>query len=177
MAALTVINKLCGSGLKAVGLAAQSVQTGNAEIVVAGGMESMTNAPYLLPQGRQGFRMGDSTVVDSMVNDGLWDVYNHYHMGMSAEKVAFKHSISRAEQDRYALNSHRKATEAWGEGYFEDEVIPVESARIEKKGQTTILRMDESIRPDTSDGGAGWFEACVLRKTGRSPRATCSGSQ
>ncbi len=148
VAALT-INKVCGSGLKAVGLAAQSVQTGNAEIVVAGGMESMSNAPYLLPQGRQGFRMGDSTVVDSMVHDGLWDVYNHYHMGMSAEKVAFKHSISRMEQDRFALNSHRKATEAWGEGYFEDEVIPVE-VHGAKKGQTTMLKMDESIRPDTS---------------------------
>ena len=111
MAALT-INKVCGSGLKAVGLAAQSIQTGNAEIVVAGGMESMSNAPYLLPQGRQGFRMGDSTVVDSMVHDGLWDVYNHYHMGMTAENVAAKHSISRADQDRFAMNSHRKATEA-----------------------------------------------------------------
>src|ERR1700730_12791763 len=86
------INKVCGSGLKAVGLAAQSIQTGNAEIVVAGGMESMTNAPYLLPQGRQGFRMGDSKVVDSMVHDGLWDVYNNYHMGMTAENVAAKHS-------------------------------------------------------------------------------------
>jgi acetyl-CoA C-acetyltransferase len=112
VAALT-INKVCGSGLKAVGLAAQSIQTGNAEIVLAGGMESMTNAPYLLPQGRQGFRMGDSTVIDSMVHDGLWDVYNHYHMGMTAENVAYKHSISRMDQDRYALNSHRKATEAW----------------------------------------------------------------
>jgi acetyl-CoA C-acetyltransferase len=148
VSALT-INKVCGSGLKAVGLAAQSIQTGNAEIVVAGGMESMTNAPYLLPQGRQGFRMGDSNVVDSMVHDGLWDVYNHYHMGMTAENVAYKHSISRMDQDRYALNSHRKATEAWGEGFFQEEVIPVE-VHGPKKGQTTILKMDESIRPDTS---------------------------
>src|SRR5450432_2414872 len=119
------VNKVCGSGLKAVALATQAVQTGNAEIVVAGGMESMTNAPYLLPQGRQGFRMGDSTVVDSLVNDGLMDVYNRYHMGMTAENVAEKHSISREEQDRFAVNSHRKATEAWGEGYFEAEVVPV----------------------------------------------------
>jgi acetyl-CoA C-acetyltransferase len=148
VAALT-INKVCGSGLKAVGLAAQAVQTGNADIVVAGGMESMTNAPYLLPQGRQGFRMGDSTVVDSMVHDGLWDVYNHYHMGVTAENVAEKHSISREEQDRYAVSSHRKATEAWGEGYFEAEVVPVEVPG-KKKGQTTIFKMDESIRPDTS---------------------------
>jgi acetyl-CoA C-acetyltransferase len=148
VAALT-INKVCGSGLKAVGLAAQAVQTGNAEIVVAGGMESMTNAPYLLPQGRQGFRMGDSTVVDSMVHDGLIDVYNHYHMGMTAENVAEKHSISREQQDRFAVNSHRKATEAWGEGHFEAEVVPVEVPG-KKKGQTTIFKMDESIRPDTS---------------------------
>ena len=148
VAALT-INKVCGSGLKAVGLAAQSIQTGNADIVVAGGMESMTNSPYLLPQGRQGFRMGDSAVVDSMVHDGLWDVYNHYHMGMTAENVAEKHSISRQEQDRFAVNSHRKAAEAWAEGYFEAEVVPVEVPG-KKKGQTTIFKMDESIRPDTS---------------------------
>jgi acetyl-CoA C-acetyltransferase len=148
VAALT-INKVCGSGLKAVGLAAQAVQTGNAEIVVAGGMESMTNAPYLLPQGRQGFRMGDSTVVDSMIYDGLMDVYNRYHMGMTAENVAAKHSISREAQDRFAVSSHRKAAEAWGEGYFEDEVIPVEVPG-KKKGETTVFKMDESIRPDTS---------------------------
>lgn len=148
VAALT-INQVCASGLKAVGLAAQSIQTGNAEIVVAGGMESMSNAPYLLPQARQGLRMGDSKVVDSMVHDGLWDVYNNFHMGITAEKVAEKHSISREEQDRFAFHSHRKAAEAWAEGYFEAEVIPVEVAG-KKKGQTTTFKMDESIRPDTS---------------------------
>ncbi|HZU10070.1 MAG TPA: beta-ketoacyl synthase N-terminal-like domain-containing protein, partial [Pseudacidobacterium sp.] len=120
------INKVCGSGLKAVALAAQAIQTGNSEIVVAGGMESMTNAPYLLPQARGGFRMGNATVVDSMVHDGLWDVYNNYHMGQTAENVAEKYKITREEQDEYALNSHRKAAAAWKECRFASQVVPVE---------------------------------------------------
>src|SRR3954449_12149053 len=103
------INKVCGSGLKAVGLAAQAIQTGNSSIVVAGGMESMTNAPYLLPQARKGYRLGDSQIVDSVVNDGLWDIYNDYHMGMTGENVAEKYGITREEQDEFAVNSHRKA--------------------------------------------------------------------
>src|SRR5690242_15256737 len=93
------VNKVCGSGLKSVALAAQAIQTGNAEIVVAGGMESMTNAPYLLPQARKGYRLGNSQVIDSMVNDGLWDIYNDYHMGITGENVAEKHSITREEQE------------------------------------------------------------------------------
>ena len=145
VAALT-INKVCGSGLKAVALGAQAIQTGNAEVVVAGGMESMTNAPYLLPQGRQGFRMGNSTVVDSMVHDGLWDVYNDFHMGITAEKVAEKYGISREEQDRFALESHRKAATAWAEGRFQAEVVPVEVAG--RQGAVTVCDRDESIRPD-----------------------------
>ena len=142
------INKECGSGLKAVGLAAQAVQTGNAEIVVAGGMESMSNAPYLLPNARQGYRMGNSTIVDSMVNDGLWDHYNDYHMGVTAEAVAEKHSISRLQQDEYAKCSHMKALAAWNEGRFQAEVVPVENPS--KKGPAAIFAMDESIRPDVS---------------------------
>ncbi len=124
VAALT-INKVCGSGLKAVALGAQAIQTGNAEIVVAGGMESMSNTPYLLPQARQGFRLGNATAVDSMIHDGLWDAYNDYHMGITGENVATKHSIRREEQDEFALNSHRKAAAAWAEGRFDAEVIPV----------------------------------------------------
>lgn len=147
VSALT-INKVCGSGLKAVALAAQAIQTGNAEIVVAGGMESMTNAPYLLPQARQGYRMGHSTVIDSMVNDGLWDHYHDFHMGMTAEAVAEKHSISRLQQDEYARCSHIKALAAWNEGRFQAEVIPVEIPA--KKGPATIFAMDESIRPDVT---------------------------
>ena len=103
------INKVCGSGLKAVALAAQAVQTENASIVVAGGMESMTNAPYLLPQARKGYRLGNAQIVDSMVHDGLWDVFNDYHMGITGENVAEKYGITREEQDEFAVNSHRKA--------------------------------------------------------------------
>ena len=149
VSALT-INKVCGSGLKAVALAAQSIQTGNAGIVVAGGMESMTNAPYLLPQGRSGFRMGNAVAVDSMVNDGLWDIYNDYHMGVTAENVAEKYNITREEQDEYALNSHRKAAAAWKEGRFSSQVVPVE-VPAKKKGQPpSLFQYDESIREDAS---------------------------
>src|SRR5262244_222586 len=125
VAALT-INKVCGSGLKAIGLAAQGIQTGNAEIVVAGGMESMTNAPYLLPQARKGYRLGNSQIIDSMVNDGLWDVYNNYHMGMTGENVAEKYGITREQQDEFAVNSHRKAVAAIKECRFKAQIVPVE---------------------------------------------------
>ncbi len=149
VSALT-INKVCGSGLKAIGLAAQAIQTGNAEIVIAGGMESMSNAPYLLPQGRNGFRMGDAKVVDSMIHDGLWDVFNNYHMGMTGENVAEKHNISREEQDQYALKSHKKAAAAHKEGRFAKEILPVE-VPAKKKGQApTVLDRDESVRDDAS---------------------------
>jgi acetyl-CoA C-acetyltransferase len=144
------INKVCGSGLKAVALAAQAILTGNAEVVVAGGMESMTNAPYLLPQGRSGFRMGNATVVDSMVNDGLWDAFNDFHMGMTAEKVAEKYEITREAQDEFALQSHRKAAAAWREGRFAEEVMPIEIP-AKKKGQSpTTFAWDESIREDST---------------------------
>src|SRR3954470_9342672 len=106
------VNKVCGSGLKAVGLAAQAIQTGNSSLVVAGGMESMTNAPYLLPQARKGYRLGDAQIVDSMINDGLWDIYNDYHMGMTGENVAEKYGVTREEQDEYAVSSHQKAVQA-----------------------------------------------------------------
>src|SRR5512142_896312 len=115
------INKVCGSGLKAVALAAQAIQTGNCEIVVAGGMESMTNAPYLLPNARKGFRLGNATLVDSMVHDGLWDAYEDYHMGNTGENVAEKYHITREEQDAYAVNSHRKAIAAIKECRMKDQ--------------------------------------------------------
>jgi acetyl-CoA C-acetyltransferase len=149
VAAMT-INKVCGSGLKAVALAAQAIQTGNSEIVVAGGMESMTNAPYLLPQARSGFRMGNATAVDSMVNDGLWDSFNNYHMGQTAENVAEKYKITREEQDEYSVQSHRKAADAWRECRFKSQVVPVEIP-AKKKGQAPILfERDESIREDAN---------------------------
>jgi acetyl-CoA C-acetyltransferase len=144
------INKVCGSGLKAVALAAQAVQTGNSSIVVAGGMESMTNAPYLLPQARKGYRLGNGKVVDSMVHDGLWDIYNDYHMGVTGENVAEKYGITREEQDEFAVNSHRKAIAAWKECRFKSQIVPVEIPG-KKKGEAPILfEKDESPREDTT---------------------------
>jgi len=146
VSALT-INMVCGSGLRAVGLAAQAIAQGDAEVVVAGGMESMSNAPYLLPTLRKGARMGDTTAVDSIVKDGLWCPCENWHMGSSAELVAEKHSFTRTQQDEYALNSHRKAAVAAKEGRFDAEIVPVEIAS--KKGSTIVTR-DESIREDAS---------------------------
>ena len=144
------VNMVCGSGLRAVSLAAQTIQTGNAEIIVAGGMESMTNAPYLLPQARSGFRMGNSVAVDSMVNDGLWDVYNDFHMGQTAELVAEKYGIPREDQDAFAVASHQKAAAAWREGRFAEEVVPVELPAKKKGAEPKLFERDEAIREDTS---------------------------
>src|SRR6266480_4798335 len=144
------INKVCGSGLKAVALAAQAIQTGNSEIVVAGGMESMTNAPYLLPQARKGYRLGNAQIIDSMVQDGLWDVYNNYHMGNTGENVAEKYNITREEQDQFALKSHQKAIEAWKECRFKSQVVPVEIPAKKKGAEPTVFDKDESPREDTT---------------------------
>ena len=144
------INKVCGSGLKAVALAAQAVQTGNSSIVVAGGMESMTNAPYLLPQARKGYRLGNAQVIDSMVHDGLWDIYNDYHMGITGENVAEKYGITREEQDEFALNSHRKALAAIKECRFKSQIVPVEIPAKKKGAPPTIFDKDESPREDTT---------------------------
>jgi len=144
------INKVCGSGLKAVALAAQAVQTANSSIVVAGGMESMTNAPYLLPQARQGYRLGNAQLVDSMVHDGLWDIYNNYHMGITGENVAEKYGITREEQDQFALNSHRKAVSAIQECRFKSQIVPVEIPAKKKGGPPTLFEKDESPREDTT---------------------------
>ncbi|HYM78659.1 MAG TPA: acetyl-CoA C-acetyltransferase [Candidatus Dormibacteraeota bacterium] len=144
------INKVCGSGLKSVALAAQAVQTGNSSIVVAGGMESMTNAPYLLPQARKGYRLGNAQVVDSMVHDGLWDIYNDYHMGITGENVAEKYGITREEQDEFAVNSHRKAIAAIKECRFKSQIVPVEIPAKKKGAPPTIFDKDESPREDTT---------------------------
>jgi acetyl-CoA C-acetyltransferase len=144
------INKVCGSGLKAVGLAQQSIQTGNSNIVVAGGMESMTNTPYLLQNARKGFRLGNQTVLDSMVHDGLWDVYNDYHMGNTGENVAEKYKITREEQDEYAVNSHRKAVSAMKECRFKDQIVPIEIPSKKKGAPPTLFTQDESPREDTT---------------------------
>ena len=144
------VNKVCGSGLKAVALAAQAIQTENSSIVVAGGMESMTNAPYLLPQARKGYRLGNAQIVDSMVNDGLWDIYNNYHMGITGENVAEKYGITREEQDEFAVNSHRKALAAIKECRFKSQIVPVELAPKKKGGEPVIFDKDESPREDTT---------------------------
>ena len=144
------INKVCGSGLKAVALAAQAIQTENSSIVVAGGMESMTNAPYLLPQARKGYRLGNATIVDSMVRDGLWDIYNDYHMGITGENVAEKYGITREEQDEFALNSHRKAVAAIHECRFKAQVVPVELPAKKKGAAPVIFDKDEGPREDTT---------------------------
>jgi acetyl-CoA C-acetyltransferase len=142
------INKVCGSGLKAVMLAAQAVATGDADVVVAGGMESMSNAPYLLPKAREGLRLGHGELVDSMVHDGLWEAYEDYHMGCCGETVAETYGVTRAEQDAYALASHRKAIAAIRAGKFKDEIVPVPIPQ--KKGEPTMFAVDESPREDTS---------------------------
>lgn len=145
--ALTV-NKVCGSGLKAVMLAAQAVKCGDARLVVAGGMESMSNTPYLLPGARLGLRLGHAQLLDSMIHDGLWDAFHDYHMGRTAELVAERYGISREEQDRWALESHRKAIAAMDAGRFKRETVAVEVAR--PKGDPQLLDRDEGPRRDTS---------------------------
>lgn len=147
VAAMT-INKVCGSGLKAVGLAAQGIGAGDVETVVAGGMESMTNAPYLLPQMRQGYRLGHAKVLDSMIQDGLWDAYNDFHMGMTGELVAEKYKISRERQDAYAVESHRRALDAIRSCRFSQEIVPVPIPQ--RKGDPVLFSTDESPRADTS---------------------------
>ncbi len=147
VAAMT-INKVCGSGLKAVALAAQAVRVGDSDIVVAGGMESMSNAPYLLPNAREGYRLGNGTIVDSMIHDGLWDAYENYHMGNTGENVAEKYRVSRERQDEFALSSHRKAVAAIKAGKFRDEILPVPIPQ--RKGDPLVFDTDESPRPDAS---------------------------
>ncbi len=142
------INKVCGSGLKAVMLAAQAIALGDIEIAVAGGMESMSNAPYLLPRVREGLRMGDATVVDAMIHDGLWCAFEHCHMGVSGEYVAEQFGVSRDAQDAYAAESHQKAARAAAEGRFASEIVPVEIPQL--KGAAIIMDQDETIRPDST---------------------------
>jgi acetyl-CoA C-acetyltransferase len=142
------INKVCGSGLKAVMMAAQGVQLGDADVVVAGGMESMSNSPYLVPKAREGYRLGHGQLLDSMIHDGLWCAFNDYHMGCTGEVVAERFNVSRAEQDEYAFNSHRKAAAAIKAGRFRDEIVAVEIPQ--RKGPPQIFDTDETVREDTS---------------------------
>jgi acetyl-CoA C-acetyltransferase len=148
------INKVCGSGLKAVMLAAQAIRDGDAEIVIAGGQESMSLSPHVLPNSREGQRMGDWKMVDTMISDGLWDVYNQYHMGVTAENVAKKYGISREQQDALAYGSQSKAAAAQDAGFFKDEIVGVSIPQ--KKGDPILFDMDEFInRKSTQEALAG----------------------
>jgi acetyl-CoA C-acetyltransferase len=150
VAALT-INKVCGSGLKAVMLARQAILAKDATVVVAGGMESMSNGPYLIPRLREGLRLGNGELIDAVVHDGLWDVYNDFHMGITGERVAEKYAVSRGEMDAYAAESHRRAAEATDGGKFRREILPIEIPQ--KKGTPVVVDRDEPIRPDTTAEG------------------------
>jgi acetyl-CoA C-acetyltransferase len=147
VAALT-INKVCGSGLKAVMLAAQGIATGDIEIAVAGGMESMSNCPYLLKGVRDGLRMGHGEAIDSMINDGLWCSFEQCHMGNAGETISTEYNLARAQQDEYAYQSHRKAAEATSAGRFKDEILPISIPK--KKGDPIVIDRDESIRAETT---------------------------
>jgi len=147
IAAFTV-NKVCGSGLKAVALATQAIRAGDGTAYVAGGMESMTNAPYLLRKARQGVRLGHDELTDVMVADGLWDVYEDFHMGNTAELVAKEHNVSRRQQDEFATMSHKKAAAAAAAGKFDREIVPIEIPQ--RKGPPLVLKQDEGVRPDSS---------------------------
>lgn len=141
------VNVVCGSGLNCVNMAAQMIEAGDADIVVAGGMENMSMAPYALKQGRYGYRMGNAPVIDTMVNDALWDAFNDYHMGITAENVCEKYGITREELDEFAANSQQKCEKAVAEGKFKDEIVPVE---VKQKKQTIVFDTDEGPRPGTT---------------------------
>ena len=142
------VNKVCGSGLKAVMMAAQGVRLGDSEMVIAGGMESMSNAPYLVPKAREGYRLGNGELVDAMIHDGLWCAFENYHMGCTGEVVADEYKVGRTEQDEFATNSHRKAAEAIKAGRFKDEIVAVEIKQ--KKGPVLVFDTDETVREDTT---------------------------
>ena len=161
VAALT-INKVCGSGLKAVMLAANGIATGDSDLAVAGGMESMSNAPYLVPRIREGLRMGNAQLVDSMINDGLWCSFENCHMGMAGEHVADTYKVARAEQDEYAANSHRKAAAAAREGWFKDEIVPISIPQ--RKGDPLVVDHDESVREDTTAEILGKLKAAFKKE-------------
>ena len=163
VSALTV-NMVCGSGLRAVALASQSVKLGDFDVVVAGGMESMSNIPYAMPGARDGYRMGNQQVVDLMIQDGLWCPFENWHMGNTGEVVADKYQISREEQDSFAFNSHRKAAEAQAAGRFKDEIVPVEIPQ--RKGDPVVLNYDEPVRPDTTVESLGKLKPAFKRDGG-----------
>jgi acetyl-CoA C-acetyltransferase len=163
VSALT-INMVCGSGLRAVALAAQAIQLGDAEIIVAGGMESMSNIPYALQTAREGFRMGNQTATDLMIHDGLWCPFENWHMGNTGEIVAEKYAISREAQDIYAADSHKKAVDAQANGRFKDEIVSVSIPQ--RKGDPIVLDYDEPVRPDTTAESLGRLKPAFKRDGG-----------
>ena len=168
----TTINMLCGSGLKSVAIASQMIRAGDVDVVVAGGMENMTRAPYLLPAARFGARMGDAELVDSMVHDGLWDAFNDIHMGVTAENLADQYGIGREEQDEFAATSQRKAERAVAEGVFKDEIVPIE---VPVKGGTRVVDNDEHPRPGTTAEGLAKLRAAFRGDGGTVTAGNASG--
>jgi len=149
----TTINKVCLSGTSSVALASQLIRVGDADVVVAGGMESMTGGPYLLPKGRTGYRMGDAEIVDATVHDGLWCAFDGEHMGAASDRMNARYGIGRERQDEWAARSHQRAADAWKNGRFDDEVVPVEVPQ--RRGEPVVVEQDEGIRPDTTAEGLG----------------------
>jgi acetyl-CoA C-acetyltransferase len=166
------LNKVCGSGLKAVHLATQAILTGDAEIVVAGGMENMSQAPYLSMEARDGFRMGDQKLIDSMIHDGLWCAFNDYHMGITAENLCDQYEVTRQEQDEFATWSQEKAAKAIHEGKFKEEIVAVEIPQ--RKGEPIIFDTDEYVKPGTTVEKLGKLRA-VFKKDGRVTAGNASG--
>jgi acetyl-CoA C-acetyltransferase len=168
----TTVNMVCGSGLKSVAIASQMIRAGDADVVVAGGMENMSRAPYLLPSGRFGARMGDAQLIDSMIRDGLWDAFNDIHMGITAENLAEQYSISRAEQDEFAAASQQKAEQAVSSGAFKDEIVPIE---VPAKGGTKTIDNDEHPRAGTTVETLSALRAAFKREGGTVTAGNASG--
>ena len=167
------LNIVCGSGLRSVSLAAQMIMAGDSDIVVAGGTESMSNAPYLLQNERWGARMGDKKAVDEMIKDGLWDAFNNYHMGMTAENIVDKFGLTREEQDELAAMSQNRAEKARAEGKFKDEIVPVEVK--DRKGNVTVVDTDEHIREGVTAEGISKLKPAFKRDGGSVTAANASG--
>ena len=168
----TTINMVCGSGLKAVAIASQMIRAGDVDIVVAGGMENMTRAPYLIPSGRFGARMGDAELIDSMVHDGLWDAFNDIHMGITAENLAEQYGISREEQDAFAAASQQKAERAVAEGIFDDEIVSID---VPAKGGTRTVDSDEAPRAGTTPDTLAKLRTAFRRDGGTVTAGNASG--
>jgi acetyl-CoA C-acetyltransferase len=169
----TTINMLCGSGLKSVTLASQIIRAGDADVIVAGGMENMTRAPYLVPSGRFGARMGDTQMIDSMIHDGLWDAFEHVHMGITAENVAEDYGITREEQDDFAAQSQQKAERAIAQGIFKEEIVPIEVPQ--KKGEPLLVDNDEHPRAGTTSEALGKLRTAFRKDGGTVTAGNASG--